>query len=370
MTNDLSIDIKKQEERKQQAVKTYNDYTLDWYLSALSKEELKEICRKLEIKGFSSKNKEDLVSLITEEYFADDTLLRAMLNSYDSHFKVVLDTITEQKENYVVFHQDIPDDVFLFYADDTELLFIPKDVKKHFKAFKKENPAFQEEIEKIHFYRSALNLYGFVSLKHLAALKKKYYGVVTSEAEVEQELIDLMPEYAACIKDGGVKHIELAPIELDLKSLTHEKDYYVPDFDAFKRYSEHFYIERTAEIDALDTYLTENLNEEFRGTDTGKLIVNTILFGLRANETPDQILLHIDNVVETGFMTIKSRDTLTELIAAALATSRLWTLHGHKREEVATSHQVKKKPVQIKRKSKKRGKNRNIAHVAKLKSQN
>ncbi|MCE4957779.1 hypothetical protein [Macrococcoides caseolyticum] len=378
MTNELNIDIKEQEARKQEAVKEYHNQNLDWYLSALSKVELKNICRNLNIKGFSSKNKDDLIQLIVDTYFNDDEMLKAMLQTYDSQFKVVLDEITDQEKDYIIFHRDIPDDVFLFYAEGTELLFIPKDVKQHFLAFKASHPEFINEIEQIHFYRSALNLYGFVSLKHLSDLKKKYYGIDMATDEVKNELISIMPEYAPFIKDGGVKHIELAPIDINSKALTQNKNYYTPDLKTFKLYSDRFYVDATPEVNAFKKYLSESMTEAFRGTDAAELIINTILFGLRANETPNQILLHISNVENNGFMQIEDHTLLTKYIEDALRTTRLWRLSGHKRSEVkgvadnsqnVTKNKLpKKKTVQVKRKSKKRGKNKNIAHIARLNS--
>ncbi|WP_414055484.1 hypothetical protein [Macrococcus equi] len=370
MTNELNIDIQEQEEKKEYAAENFNNYTLDHYLAGLSKDELKNICRNLSIKGFSSKNKEDLIQLITTSYFSDFTILQSMLKSYDSGYKVVLDKLSEQAENYMVFHYDVPDDVFLFYAQDTELLFIPKDVKTHFLAYKKEHPEFKADIDNIHFYRSALNLYGFVSLKHLQTLKEKYYSVKPSEEEIREEIIALMPEYEPMISGSSIKHIELAPVQLNLQALTEGKTYYIPSFDEFIAYTERFYIERTQEVQALERYLADYIIEDFKDTDTSRLIVNTILFGLRANETPDQILLHIDNVEANGFMQFTTRDELIVLIREALNTTRLWTLHGFKKAETnSTAKKVKKKHVQVKRKTKKRGKNRNIAHVAKLKAQ-
>ncbi len=383
MTNELNIDIAAQEEKKKSVAEKFNDNTLDMYLSALSKEALKNICRNLRIKGYSSKNKEDLISLITEAYFTDDQMLGKMLETYDSNFKVVLDDITAQEKNYIVYHHDIPDEVFLFYADDTELLFIPQDVKAHFNAYIQAHPAFKEEIDKIHFYRSALNLYGFVTLKHLAVLKEKYFNVQMTEDEIREELITVMPEYEALIKDGSVKHKELSNIDIDLKFLTEQKEYYIPKYEDYKLYTEHFYIEPTQDIKHLVEYIEAGITEDFQGTDTGKLIVNTILFGLRANETPEQILLHIDNVEKNGFVKFDDREKLTELIAASLNTARLWMLNGHTRNEVESKVQIeqgqsqvqpqapvqtvkKMKPVQVKRKTKKRGKNRNVAHVARL----
>lgn len=381
----MTIDIKEQEERKKIAVKNNNNKNLNWYLEAMSKNELKNICRILDIKGFSTLNKETLIDLINESFFSNYDILSLMLSKYDSRFKVVLDNITEQEENYVIFHHDIPDDVFLFYAERTELLFIPKDVKKHFQSYKKAHPKFKEEIDTIHFYRSAINLYGFVSLKHLAVLKEKYYNIRMSEKEIKAELIAVMPEYEKLIKNDSVKHIELAQVSIDLKTLTHDKDYYIPSFEDFKRYTDHFYIEPTDDINALVAYIEAAVTEDFKETDTGKLIINTILFGLRANETPEQILLHIDNIEANGFVKFENREQLSNLIAQALYSTRLWVLNGHKRGEVQDKinlvtqqnkadlkgvkekkNKNKKKSVQLKKKSKKRGKNKNVAHVAKL----
>lgn len=385
MTKDISNDNKDQEAKKKEVVENFNDKNLEWYLEALSKEELKNICRNLKIKGFSSKNKEDLVDLITTSYFENDDLLQSMMRNYDSGFKVLLDTITEQDENYIVFHHDIPDNVFLYYADDTELLFIPQDVKEHFKSYKAAHPEFKADIDKINFYHSALNLYGFVSLQHLAMLKEKYFNEKMTINEVQEELLQLMPEYEALISDSSVKHRELSAVKINLAALTHNKDYYVPSFEIFKKYADHYYVEPTKEIETLVEYIKSGITDTFVGTHTGELIVNTILFGLRANETPDQILLHIDNIEKNGFVKFTDRAKLTEIIANALNTTRLWTLNGHKQDELQhaknlvdkdrlkqsnvtniNTNKNKKKPVQLKRKTKKRGKNRNVAHVAKL----
>lgn len=392
MTDEIKYDIEEIEERKKYAIDNFNDNKLEWYLNVLSKSELISICKKLLIKGYSSKNKSEIIKLIIDTYFKDYELLEKMLKTYHSGFKVVLDQVTNQKKNYIIFHHDVPDDVFLFYAEGSELLFIPVDVKEHFNQYKKHNKNYSSEMQTIKFYRSAFNLYGFMTFEHLVELKKQFFNIETSVEVVKKEIVELLPEYESLISGDSIKHIELKNIELDLDSLTKDKNYYVPNkLEEYMRYSERFYIEENDAINELKMYLEEGISQKFKGTDTASLIVNTIIFGLRANDKPDQIMKHIDNIEKSGFVSFKDKSTLKQKIEKALYHTRIWVLNGYTFEEVEgiiklvhpdelgkqesknkktdkllPLNKNKKKPVQVKRKTNKRGKNRNIAHVTKL----
>ncbi|UBH15223.1 hypothetical protein [Macrococcus armenti] len=325
---------------------------LEWYLESLSKESLKTICRNYEIKGYSSKNKEALIALIQDEYFADDTLLNKLLKCLTSDYKLVFFELANGESNVTTFNRDIPDTLFLFYPESDEHLVIPKDVKAHFKNYIERHEEMIEEMKRIEFYHSALNLYGFVSLKQLSKLGVKYEQFQMSELEVADDITKLLPEYADLIIDNSVKHKDLTGINIDLKKLTHNHRYYEPATkEAFFKYNDPYYVEPSSAIDSLKKFLTSAVTEQYKGTYTAELIVNTIIFGLRANNTPNYIIQHIEHIEKNGFLEIQDHSILRKLIEAALMDSRLWSLNGNKKEVKRV-----RKVVQLKQKKKKRKK--------------
>lgn len=74
------------------------------------------------------------------------------------------------------------------------------------------------------------------------------------------------------------------------------------------------------------------VTEEYRGTYTAQLITDTIIFGLRANDTPEFILKHIQQIENSGFLKVEDL-TLPEYIARAIIDTRLWSLNGHKTQQ-------------------------------------
>lgn len=336
-------------------MEAYMEHTvqnLEWYLETLSKEALKDICRNFDIKGFSSKNKDELVKLIVDTYFEDNTLLIKLLETLSSDHKLIFFDLAMSENNVTTFNRDIPDTLFLFYPEENEYLVIPNDVKAHFKEYIEAHNEIKDDMKQIEFYHSALNLYGFVSLKQLSKLNMKYNRIQMRESEVKTEIERLLPEYASLIAENSVKHRDLAEIKLDLKQLTHGRNYYEPStLEAFLKYNNPYYTDASQAIDALRTLLMQSVSLAYKDTYTGYLIVNTIIFGLRANDTPEFILQHIEHIESNGFLNVEDKSNLTEKINEAINDSRLWSLNGHKKEQKKT-----RKIVQVKQKKKKRKK--------------
>lgn len=334
-----------------EAYMTHNVQNLTWYLESLSKEELKDICRNFDIKGFSSKNKDELIELIQSTYFKDDQLLTRLLQELSSDYKLIFYELAVSDDETVRFNRDIPDTLFLFYPEADEHLVIPKDVKQHFKQFIETHPDINSDIQLIEFYHSAFNLYGFVSLKQLAKLQYKYKGLQKDEQTIKEEITRLLPEYKDLIQHRSVKHRDLAQVNLNMKALTHGKKYYEPATESeFLNYKDPYFTEPSEAIEALRTLLDDMVTEEYRGTYTAQLITDTIIFGLRANDTPEFILKHIQQIENSGFLKVENR-TLPEYIARAIIDTRLWSLNGHKPQQ-----KKERKVVQVKQKKKKRKK--------------
>lgn len=334
-----------------EAYMTHNVQNLTWYLESLSKEELKDICRNFDIKGFSSKNKDELIELIQSTYFEDDQLLTRLLQELSSDHKLIFYELAVSDDDTVPFNRDIPDTLFLFYPEADEHLVIPKDVKKHFKQYIEKHPEIEHDIQLIEFYHSAFNLYGFVSLKQLAKLQYKYKGLQKDEQTIEEEIRRLLPEYKELIQDKSVKHRDLAQVNLNMKALTHGKKYYEPATESeFLNYNDPYFTEPSEAVESLRTLLNKMVTEEYAGTYTAQLIIDTIIFGLRANDTPEFIMKHIQQIEDSGFIKVEGA-ALSDSIDHAINDSRLWSLNGHKKQQ-----KRERKVVQVKQKKKKRKK--------------
>ncbi|MBO1199309.1 hypothetical protein J3T65_07380 [Staphylococcus simiae] len=107
--------------------------------------ELKDICRTYQIKGFSNKNKDSLIDLISKEFFEDSSILNQMFVGSSLAELVMLFNILDNDKNYFIDNSlilteemnllDIDDflmDYFMYFYDYRfDALVLPQDTRQH-----------------------------------------------------------------------------------------------------------------------------------------------------------------------------------------------------------------------------------------------
>ncbi|SCS65756.1 hypothetical protein [Staphylococcus caeli] len=112
----------------------FNDTTLIEAMEIYEVEDLKVICRNYGIRGFSNKNKQELISLINKHFFADDRIINEIL--VDSISAQMLKELVIAERNSIVdvggFRRGSLPFIMIDYAYHTpSIIYIPADVK-HF----------------------------------------------------------------------------------------------------------------------------------------------------------------------------------------------------------------------------------------------
>ncbi|HHP7501305.1 TPA: hypothetical protein ACSGGR_000021 [Staphylococcus aureus] len=122
-----------------------NDVTLEQALLLKTNDELKSICRQYGIKGFSNKNKKNLVKLIMVAFFNNNHIIEQVFSNASLFEFSILASILESDDNYrlnnelITFeniHLMSPETFlithFYYYYDfEYDCLILPNDVRKH-----------------------------------------------------------------------------------------------------------------------------------------------------------------------------------------------------------------------------------------------
>lgn len=77
-----------------------NDVTLEHALLLKTNDELKTICRQYGIKGFSNKNKQNLVELIMTAFFNNNHIIEQVFSNATLFEFDILSSILESDDNY------------------------------------------------------------------------------------------------------------------------------------------------------------------------------------------------------------------------------------------------------------------------------
>ncbi len=123
-----------------------NDVTMEQALLLKTNDELKAICRQYGIKGFSNKNKQNLVKLIMTAFFNNNHIIEQVFSNASLFEFSILTGILESDDNYRLNNELItfenihlmnPGGTFLithfyyYYDFEYDCLILPNDVRKH-----------------------------------------------------------------------------------------------------------------------------------------------------------------------------------------------------------------------------------------------
>ncbi|UMT78514.1 hypothetical protein ML436_01805 [Staphylococcus roterodami] len=126
-----------------------NDVTLEHALLLKTNDELKTICRQYGIKGFSNKNKQNLVELIMTAFFNNNHIIEQVFSNATLFEFDILSSILESDDNYrlnneltkfeklksINFDNFLTSHFYYYYNFEYDCLILPNDVRKHIENF-------------------------------------------------------------------------------------------------------------------------------------------------------------------------------------------------------------------------------------------
>lgn len=126
-----------------------NDVTLEHALLLKTNDELKTICRQYGIKGFSNKNKQNLVELIMTAFFNNNHIIEQVFSNTTLFEFDILSSILESDANYrlnneliefeklqlINFDNFLTSHFYYYYDFEYDCLILPNDVRKHIENF-------------------------------------------------------------------------------------------------------------------------------------------------------------------------------------------------------------------------------------------
>ncbi|HDG5463146.1 hypothetical protein [Staphylococcus aureus] len=126
-----------------------NDVTLEHALMLKTNDELKTICRQYGIKGFSNKNKQNLVELIMTAFFNNNHIIEQVFTNATLFEFDILSSILESDDNYrlnneltkfeklqlINFDNFLTSHFYYYYDFEYDCLILPNDVRKHIENF-------------------------------------------------------------------------------------------------------------------------------------------------------------------------------------------------------------------------------------------
>lgn len=122
-----------------------NDVTMEQALLLKTNDELKAICRQYGIKGFSNKNKQNLVKLIMTAFFNNNHIIEQVFSNASLFEFSILTGILESDDNYRLNNELITFEnihlmnpgtflithFYYYYDFEYDCLILPNDVRKH-----------------------------------------------------------------------------------------------------------------------------------------------------------------------------------------------------------------------------------------------
>ncbi len=333
------------------------------YLTELKNDELKDICKFFGIKGYSNKNKDTLVTMITEFVFKDNEAADKMFNDMSVEEYNVLNHLLISDHFADEFNGRMQPQHLIF--TNGSYAFMPSDVKEYLRAYVVEKSSAEEQDDEVKALVSAVNLYGYFSLAHYKEVLKTYFDIDMTVEELKSELSGV-----ATLKDNFILNPLMSEGMFSGEGVDKERMYYLPDsWEEFQKYFAFEYHPGTEELNALLNYLDDYLTSPMRRKD----LTDSLIVMMKVMDHPKNLMNIITDLVSEGILTPVPKQPTELYMIAAFRTIRNWHLGGHKMIEVAetvakTPAQTQEKRVinkQVKKKSKKRRKSRNVSRSKK-----
>nr|WEA36485.1 hypothetical protein PU976_02325 [Staphylococcus aureus] len=321
-----------------------NDVTLEQALLLKTNDELKSICRQYGIKGFSNKNKKNLVKLIMAAFFNNNHIIEQVFSNASLFEFSILASILESDDNYrlnneLITFENIHDEPHfdILYEDDDFEDFGTTDSSRNDTITQliseiKKGLIDKKDILPLRIILGAVNLYGILSTNHLLYLTQRFYDATFTMEDLQFSLDTLAGTELYYIEDDFVFHpvlfdvVETEASGIDIS----DEGYYVPaSVEELIYYDRHHYLKSDQAIKEFTSYLRKQIN--MKNDIEKEKYVNEIIMLLRTIPTSKLIQpimqLFIDNDILNN---VQNDASLIEKATHARNHLRLWSLQGHR----------------------------------------
>lgn len=327
--NDMEENLRKTSEEIQSLTDVFQQY---------SKDDLKQLAQLHNFTRYSRFNKKELAEWLKNSLLETQFMREILRSSSEEEFRTFESAM---KENGILIPEDVLSNSPLLctyggYNAFSGFLQIPLDVQEKYKKIC--TPEFYEELNQnfllIVYLRSAIYLYGAISIDDLEMLYEHYEGKKLPAA-ILQQMIDEIREYQEtyCIVDNILMDEDLAEHDLYQNLLKVQSAYpkYIPD----DRQEFLHYGDEDSQMLGEDTaffidYLTKTMGLE---QHTALRVFLSIEDGIRMNATEDELL---SALTEYGCK-LTSQKKIREVQKQLRKFSsfiRTWDFNGHNRNEI------------------------------------
>ena len=310
-----------------------------------SKDNLKELAQLHHFTRYNRFNKKQLVEWLKNSFLETQYMKKMLKSSTEEEFHTFENAI---KENGILIPEEVLRDSALlctYGAYDTyfQFLRIPRDVQEKYKQIC--TPEFYEELEQGFmipaYLKSAVYLYGAVSVNELKMLYRRYEGREISP-EYLQPLLDEIVQYKDpyCLVDDLIMDIDLAEDNLYPLLMKNQSLYprYIPDSrEEFLNYGKH----ESQLVDDNTEFFVEYLEKTF-GLDQFAAFMTflNVVEVIRMNASEEDIF----EEMEASGCRFSSQKRIREAQKQLRKFSRFirkWDYNGHSEIEIQSLNQSK-----------------------------
>ncbi|WP_313019590.1 hypothetical protein [Macrococcoides bohemicum] len=345
----------KMEEEIDTMIQTHGNKPLREHLNHFAFEDLKAIAMfyQLDIKD----DKQTQINIINELFFKDFTMLEKMLKYMDYELLLNIENALQFDYDNFTYMKGATREIFLYEPTFNEILFLPIDVAKHIKAFKKHKGYLKQEIEKIKFYRGIFNIYGFVRIDIMQQAYQKLYQEVLTRDTIVKDIQTFFPNLVPNIKGNWIKHELYSHQQLNLDEMFSNMEYYIPQSkEAVYKYILNAYVEPSNNTRELKIELKRNMKGEVIYNQQIEALFSEIIETFRVTDSFETAFEFIADLGAKNMISIVPTEKLTKLLKEVYTEVRLWRLGGKKVSEMPEFKRSKIQVVQKKSKKKKKRK--------------
>ncbi|TDM18539.1 hypothetical protein [Macrococcoides canis] len=216
---------------------------------------------------------------------------------------------------------------------------------------------FNQDIEKIKFYRGLLNIYGFVRIDIMQQVYQKLYQEELTRETILKDIQTFFPNLVPNIKGNWIKHELYSHQQLNLDEIFSNMEYYIPQSkEAVYKYILNAYVEPGKNTRELKMELKRNMKGEEIYNQQLEALYFEIIETFRVTDSFETAFEFIADLGAKNMISVVPTERLTRLLKDVYTEVRLWRLGGKKVSEMPEFKRSKIQVVQKKSKKKKKKK--------------
>ncbi|ARJ50565.1 Rho termination factor N-terminal domain-containing protein [Staphylococcus lutrae] len=303
--------------------------------------DIKALCKKHGIKGYSSMNKAEMLEhfileLVTPEYIYEEMMKMSDLQKLLLFIAADIDLI----QRGVITAIEVPDTFLMFkrrLSPDPEAeveVIVPDEIVDLVLNVIQKNSAFRKIAEAYRMVTASANLYGVLTLKQLQVIYETYLGEQMQLIKIEKWLNDIHlvnPDFKAYrVVNGLIVSTGIQLEDMELVDYISHAIYYMPKTKAeLLAYEDTFFgIEEALQYELMDWFLSHIDDSRVLGLHVSQFVTEVLLL---LKHLPDKNVITpiIQDFVEQGFLKKSQEQKVIEKFEAVYQTMPNWFYHGY-----------------------------------------